>query len=217
MSGSLNAPAPLVLASASPRRRELLAQIGVHFRTEPADINETRVPGESPIAYVQRMAQEKAQAIARRLAQPAGTDNSAGVGIPVVLGADTSVVVDEVVLGKPVDERDALRMLGLLSGQVHQVISAVAVCRGQEMAQALSCSKVSFRELTDAEMLAYWRTGEPLGKAGAYAIQGLGAVFVAGIEGSYTGIVGLPVFETAALLRQFGVTTGLQVCEGGAR
>jgi len=215
MPGSLNTPSLLVLASASPRRRELLTQIGVRFRSEPADINETQAAGESPATYVQRMAREKADAIARRLTAPA--DSGTDAVMPVVLGADTSVVIDGVVLGKPADEQDALRMLGLLSGKVHQVMSAVAVCRGQAMAQALSCSAVRFRELTDVEMQAYWRSGEPLGKAGAYAIQGLGAMFVEGIEGSYTGIVGLPVFETAALLRQFGVTTGLQMSEGGAR
>lgn len=192
----------LVLASASPRRRELLRQMGVTFSVQVSDIDETQRVDESPVDYVQRMALEKACHVAGRLKQPAVS--------PVVLGADTIVVVQDRVLGKPTDRDDALRMLQLLSGRTHEVLSAVAVARGERLKAALSCTRVKFRKLVDAEMLAYWNTGEPRGKAGAYAVQGLGGMFVKRVEGSYTGVVGLPVFETAELLRQFGVPTGLQ-------
>ena len=189
-------PAPtreLVLASASPRRRELLAVLGVQYRVAPADIDETPRPDEQAAAYVQRMALEKARAGMRQ----------AGPGA-AVLGADTTVAVDGRILGKPVDRTDALRMLALLSGRTHQVHSGVALCAADSCHEALSSTDVTFREVTAAEAGDYWDTGEPADKAGAYGIQGLGSVFVSSIRGSYTGVVGLPLFETAQLLTSAG-------------
>jgi len=183
----------LVLASASPRRRELLAVLGVQYRVAPANIDETPRDGEPPGAYVQRMALEKARA---GLLQ-AGPD-------ALVLGADTTVAVDGDILGKPADRADAMRILGLLSGRTHQVYSAVALCDVDNCAGALSCTDVSFRKISTTEAVAYWNTGEPADKAGAYGIQGLGSVFVKAISGSYTGVVGLPLYETAELLTSAG-------------
>lgn len=183
----------LVLASASPRRRELLAILGVQYRVAPADIDETPLPDEAASRYVQRMALQKAQAGLRESGPAA-----------VVLGADTTVVVDGRILGKPLDRADALRMLAVLSGRAHQVYSAVAVCGAGGCHEALSSTEVTFREVSAAEAAAYWETGEPADKAGAYGIQGLGSVFVSRISGSYTGVVGLPLFETAQLLTSAG-------------
>lgn len=202
MSDTATTPISLVLASASPRRHALLGQMGVDFSVQAADIDETCGLGELPVAYVKRMAQEKAQHVIRQL-QQSGSD-------PVVLGADTIVLVRDEILGKPGNQQDALRMLQLLSGRAHDVFSAVAVGRNGRLETALSQTRVFFRRLTKSEMLTYWHSGEPDGKAGAYAIQGLGGMFVERMEGSYTGVVGLPVFETAALLQMFGVPTGLQ-------
>jgi len=202
MSDAVNLPELLVLASASPRRRELLAQMGVNFQVQVADIDEIPAPGEAPEDYVQRMAQEKAVNVITRL-QRTGSASA-------VLGADTIVVAQGRVLGKPQNRQDALRMLQLLSGRPHEVFSAVTVGRNSRLEAVLSRTVVVFRKLDDVEMLAYWRSGEPSGKAGAYAIQGLGGMFVERLEGSYTGVVGLPVFETAALLGRCGVPTGLQ-------
>lgn len=182
--------AQLVLASASPRRRELLAQIGVQFTVMVADIDETPWLNELADTYVARMALEKAQAVRRRLsvAQP-------------VLAADTSVVIDGDILGKPENRGDALSMLARLSGRTHQVYTALTLIdfKGQEH-QRLSVSQVTFRGLSEAERVAYWGTGEPTDKAGAYAIQGRAAVFVARLEGSFSGVMGLPLYETAQLL-----------------
>lgn len=183
----------LILASASPRRRELLAQIGVSFRCCPVDIDETPQPEESAQAYVERLALEKAE-VCRQLHPDA-----------VVLGSDTSVVVDGRILGKPVDEADAVRMLMLLSGRQHQVMTAVAVVDEQRQRVETVTTEVAFIELDEARCRAYWRTGEPCDKAGAYGIQGLGAVLVRGIEGSYSAVVGLPLMQAAALLQQFDI------------
>ena len=188
-------PVPrLVLASASPRRRELLAQIGVPHEVRAADVDERLLEGEAPAAGALRLAAAKARAVPAAL----------GTGRPV-LGADTIVVLDGVTLGKPRDREDALAMLARLSGRTHRVLSAVALATAQGVAQRLSDSAVRLRALTPAECVAYWETGEPADKAGAYAIQGRGAVFIAALEGSYSGVMGLPLFETAELLAAAGI------------
>lgn len=184
----------LILASSSPRRQELLTQIGVSFSVQVPAIDETPLAGEAPPAYVQRMAEEKARAV---LAQQ--TDDVC------VLAADTSVIVDGLILGKPADAADAKAMLLRLSGREHQVLSAIAVADQSRLNSHVVSCKVTFRTLTDAEIDAYWLTGEPRDKAGSYAIQGLGAVFVQAIHGSYSAVVGLPLAETAALLGEFAI------------
>ncbi|RMG28344.1 MAG: septum formation inhibitor Maf [Gammaproteobacteria bacterium] len=190
------ADAPVVvLASASPRRRELLHQIGVPFRQDVVAIDESPRPGEAPRAHVLRLARAKAEAVVA--AGRAG-------GLPV-LGADTVVVIDGEILGKPSDADQARAMLRRLSGRAHEVLTAVAVSDGRRRAEAVSVSRVYFRDLTEAEITAYWATGEPADKAGAYAIQGRGAVFVRRLEGSHSGVVGLPLYETARLLEAFGI------------
>jgi septum formation protein len=186
----------LILASASPRRRELLLQIGVAHVVQAAAVDERQLPGEDPAACAARLAVAKARAV--HAAAPARPD------LPV-LGADTLVVQDGVTLGKPRDRADALDMLLRLSGRTHRVISAVALLSAAGVATRLSDSEVRFRSLTPAECATYWDTGEPCDKAGAYAIQGLGAVFIAGLNGSYSGVMGLPLFETAQLLAAAGV------------
>lgn len=179
------------LASASPRRRELLACIGVDCEILPASVDESLRPEEDPRDYVRRLARTKAREAWRR--RPPQRQAP-------VLAADTAVVVGGTVLGKPADQADASRMLEMLSGRVHDVYTAVAVISEHGDNVALSRTQVSFRVLSPAEIAAYWRSGEPADKAGAYAIQGLGAIFVRRIRGSYSGVVGLPLFETAELL-----------------
>lgn len=186
----------LYLASGSPRRRELLGQIGVPFSTLPSVIDETPLANEAAIAYVQRLAWAKAQAGLASLAAP---------GAAVVLGADTSVVLDGRILGKPQDRADALAMLTALSGQTHEVLTAVALANSRRCEVRVVSSQVSFRPLSVTEIEAYWASGEPQDKAGSYAIQGLGAVFVAQLHGSFSAVVGLPLCETAALLADFGI------------
>ena len=186
-------PADLVLASASPRRRELLAQVGVRARVEVADIDESVRPDEQPAAYVRRLALGKARAVAAR----------AG-GLPV-LGADTSVVVDGVVLGKPADAPAAAAMLRQLSGRAHRVLTAVALYADGREDWRLSDTQVWFRDLDDGLIGRYVASGEPLDKAGGYGIQGLGGALVTRLEGSYTGVVGLPLAETIDLLQAFHV------------
>jgi len=186
--------AQIILASASPRRRELLRQIGISFRQQVAEIDETPRVDEPAEAYVTRLALEKARAVHAQL----GDDE-----VPV-LGADTAVVVDGRPLGKPRDAQHARELLGQLSGREHRVLSAVALVAGRE-AVCISDSRVRFRRLGGAEIDAYWRSGEPRDKAGAYAVQGLGAVFIERLEGSYSGVMGLPLFETARLLQDFGI------------
>jgi septum formation protein len=183
----------ILLASASPRRRELLAQIGVRHEVRPADVDETPLPGESPAAYVGRVATAKAQAV-----WP-----TAG-GVPV-LAADTAVVLGAELFGKPADQSEGVAMLRSLAGRTHEVLTAVAVCSAAGLAAALSVSEVTFRALSDEECLRYWATGEPRGKAGGYAIQGLAATFVTRLAGSYSGVMGLPLAETATLLADAGV------------
>ena len=184
------------LASASPRRRELLSQIGVAHEVCPVDIDESRLPGEAPRDFVRRLAVEKATRAWR--------DNAAAGGQPV-LAADTVVVLGDVVFGKPADPADAVDILGRLSGRTHDVLTAVACMQEGERDVRLSASQVSFRPISPAEREAYVATGEPMDKAGAYAIQGRAAVFVERLEGSYSGVMGLPLFETAALLHAFGL------------
>jgi septum formation protein len=183
----------LRLASVSPRRRELLTQIGVPHVVTGAHIDESALPNESPRAYVQRLARTKALAVWER-------DPS----LPV-LAADTTVVLDGVIFGKPQDRDDALRMLAALSGRTHEVLTAVALATRSGVTMRLSESRVTFRALTPAECAAYWDTGEPRDKAGAYAVQGLAAVFIESLAGSYSGVMGLPLFETAQLLQAAGV------------
>lgn len=186
----------IYLASASPRRRILLEQIGVRFDLISLDLEEDRLADEAPEAYVGRVALDKAragwQALDNRPARP-------------VLGADTAVVLDGDVLGKPQDQAHARAMLEALSGRTHEVLSAVAVVAGEREEVVVQTSRVSMRPIADAEIDAYWSSGEPKGKAGGYAVQGLGAVFIAYLQGSYSGVMGLPLFETAELLRQFDV------------
>ncbi|MGA8706862.1 MAG: Maf family protein [Steroidobacteraceae bacterium] len=185
----------LVLASASPRRSLLLAQIGVPHRIMPADIDERRHAGETVEECVRRLAEQKAQQVYARLREP----------VPPVLGADTAVVIDGEMLGKPRDREHALAMLARLSAREHAVISAVALAHGGAVNSRLSHSTVRFRALSAAECASYWDSGEPRDKAGGYAIQGLGAVFVQALQGSHSGVMGLPLFETAALLAAAGV------------
>ncbi len=183
----------LALASQSPRRRELLSQIGVAYRVVSVDVPEFPVDGESPEDYVIRLAEEKARAGALECSH-----------VPV-LGADTIVVHRGAILEKPKDRDDGLRMLRLLSGNRHQVYSAVSICFNGRQSTQLVVTDVDFRPLTDDEIQRYWDTGEPQDKAGCYAIQGLAAVFVENINGSYSGVVGLPLAETRALLAEFDV------------
>ncbi|MCJ1884920.1 Maf-like protein [Pseudomonas sp. LA21] len=186
----------LYLASSSPRRRELLTQIGLPFHIVPASIDETPQAGESAVAYVERLAREKALAGLHFLAQRADV---------CVLGADTAVVLDGRILGKPADRAEALAMLQALSGREHEVLTAVAVANRDRCEAKVVGSRVTFRSVSMEEAERYWDTGEPHDKAGGYAIQGLAAVFVSRVEGSYSAVVGLPLCETAALLADFSI------------
>jgi septum formation protein len=187
----------IYLASASPRRQELLRQIGVEFELCPVDVDEAPRAGESPAEYVRRVARDKALAAAGRL-------RAGGSPPRPVLAADTSVVLGDRILGKPADERDARGMLEALSGRTHCVLTAVCVDHAGASLEALSESRVRFAELNPGDIARYWATGEPADKAGAYGVQGRGAAFVSNISGSYSGIVGLPLFEVAAILRRIG-------------
>ncbi|MDQ7986314.1 Maf family protein [Pseudomonas sp. G34] len=186
----------LYLASASPRRRELLTQIGVAFVTRVQPIDETPQPAEAPAAYVERLALAKAQAVLATL-----DDRHAAV----VLGSDTAVVLDGRILGKPVDREDGLATLAALAGREHQVLTAVALVSATRAEARVVSSTVRFKPLTQAQLEAYWATGEPCDKAGSYGIQGLAAVFVSQMQGSYSAVVGLPLCETAELLAQFAI------------
>jgi len=183
----------LILASASPRRKELLDQIKVTYAVNPVDLDETPYANETPLDYVKRVAAEKSAACVAQV----------GTGVPV-LAADTAVVLDNLIMGKPKDRQNAIAMLTQLSGRTHQVYSAISL-RGREHWQAVSITDVTFKPLTEREMLAYWHSGEPADKAGGYAIQGMGGIFVASIKGSFSGVVGLPLFETAELLAKQGI------------
>ncbi|MBL1376715.1 Maf family protein [Zobellella iuensis] len=189
--------AVLYLASASPRRRELLALLELPFELVLPDVEERRLPHEAAADYVRRLARDKALAGAALAPRP----------LPVLAG-DTIVVVDGEVLEKPAHEADGLAMLRRLSGRRHQVMTAMALAHGGGCDGVLVTTEVSFRPLTEAEMARYWASGEPADKAGGYGIQGLGGRFVARIDGSYSAVVGLPLVETEALLRQAGVLSG---------
>lgn len=186
------------LASASPRRRQLLLQIGVPFQVLSVEVDESIEHVETPMAYVTRVAQAKAAA---------GRDRPRPDELPPrpVLAADTAVVIDGEILGKPNDRADAERMLALLAGRTHEVLTAVAFAAGERISSCVSRSEVTFREISPQEARDYWNTGEPKDKAGAYAIQGYGAVFVADLQGSYSGVMGLPLYETAQFLRSAGI------------
>ena len=189
----------LYLASQSPRRRELLTQIGVQHQVLSVSVEECRDKDESPLDYVRRLACEKSaagwQALETRELAPAP-----------VLGADTIVVCNGQVMEKPADEAHAIAMLRQLSGSVHQVFTAVAITCGEVQKAVVSKTDVTFTEISDVEASRYWQTGEPQDKAGGYGIQGAGALFVERIEGSYSGVVGLPLFETRQLLNEFDVS-----------
>jgi len=183
----------LILASASPRRSELLNQLGLAHSIKVADIDETPFTHESPADYVLRVANKKSLTIFQQ-----SPKNS------VILAADTAVVLDKKIMGKPENLEHAISMLTNLSGNTHQVYSSVSV-RGQKLQHIISISEVTFRHITEAEIKQYWDTGEPADKAGAYAIQGLASLFIESITGSFSGIMGLPLFETAQLLANEGI------------
>ncbi len=192
--------AQIVLASASPRRSELLEQIGVRFLVQTADVDETPLPDETPAALVKRLAIMKAEAVLKRRVD-------AGEHALPVLGADTLGILKGELLVKPRDFADARQMLRKMSGQQHEILTAVALATESGTQFVINRNLVRFRSVSDAEILAYWASGEPQDKAGAYAIQGLGAVFIERLEGSYSGVMGLPLFETAQLLS----TTGMKI------
>ena len=197
----------IYLASQSPRRAQLLEQIGVRFElllpdtSEDAESLEAVLPGEAPAKYVVRVTALKLDAAVARMQRR-------GLPAAPVLCSDTTVALGRTIYGKPASSPDAQRMLGELSGHTHRVLTAVAVQKGKNRAQVLSASKVTFSAMTSAQIRAYVATGEPMGKAGAYAVQGRAATYIAHISGSYSGIMGLPMFETAQLLRTLGIKLG---------
>jgi septum formation protein len=188
----------IYLASASPRRQELLRQMGVAFEVLPSHIDEVPQPQESARDYVLRVAHDKARAVA-------ATVRERGLPPHPVLGADTEVVLDGEVLGKPENEQHGKAMLRRLAGRTHEVLSGVALVHAGGERWALSESRVSFGDMSEAEIGAYWASGEPLGKAGGYAVQGCAAAFIRRIEGSYSGIVGLPLYELKQVFDQAGL------------
>lgn len=195
----------IYLASKSPRRRELLKQIGIHFelllireQAPRVDVDEVPMPSETAHAYVERVCKLKADAAL-------GVMRQRRLTLRPVLTADTTVALDGQIFGKPADQADARRMLSLLSGESHQVLTAVAVAVGNEVKQVLTTSFVTFAKLSEDDIKRYIDTGEPMDKAGAYAVQGLAAKFIVKLSGSYSGVMGLPLYETAVLLRQCGV------------
>ena len=216
----------LVLASASPRRRELLTQAGFSFRVHAAHIPEDPYPDEDPIAYVIRLAREKAQAVFDQLSAPearqpgtaADVCESPTVESLIVLGADTTVTLDNHILGKPEDAAAAARMLRLLSGRTHRVITGVAVVTAESTEVAAEVTAVRFLTLSDMEIADYVATGEPMDKAGAYAIQGRAARWIPRIEGDYFNVVGLPIALVSALLESLKpLATGIELPDAGRR
>ena len=189
-----DANATIYLASLSPRRQELLQQVGVCYELLPVNVDETPATGEKAADYVQRLALAKAQA---------GWSSLAGKNSLPVLGADTVVVANGTIMGKPGDRQQAIDMLQVLSGATHEVLTAVALVAERKLVR-LNTSRVIFRTVSLSECEAYWESGEPADKAGAYAIQGLGAAFITHLEGSYSGVMGLPLFETLEMLETFG-------------
>ncbi len=186
----------IYLASQSPRRRELLAQIGIYPKVVTVGIDECPHPNEAPAEYVIRLALEKANTAHSALNEDE---------MLPVLAADTSVVIDNKILGKPANCDHALAMMQQLSGRTHQVLTGVALVDNKKIRSRLSVSHVTFRLVNEGEALAYWNSGEPQDKAGGYAIQGTGALFISRLEGSYSGVMGLPLFETAELLRSVAI------------
>ncbi len=188
-------PTPLILASQSPRRKELLRAIGLTFTAVPADVDERPLPGEQPEPYVRRISQDKARVVAQKR------------GPGIVIAADTIVTLDNAILGKPVDAQDAARMLTALSGRVHEVITGLTVMDAEttKSETRAACTRVRFRTLDTARIEAYVRTGEPLDKAGAYGIQEKGALLVDRIEGCYFNVVGLPLSLLETVLADFGI------------
>lgn len=195
----------VILASASPRRRDLLDLIGIKHEVIPANIDESIRGGESPREHAERLAREKASAVAGR------DPNVIAIGDLVAVGADTIVLIDGKILGKPANSVDAGTMLRLLSGRVHTVVTAVAVARGGKVCSGVEEVSVKFRKLSDDEIDAYIATGEPMDKAGAYGIQGFGATIVERIEGDYFAVMGLPLVRLVSLLREVGVRYGFGV------
>jgi septum formation protein len=183
----------LLLASSSPRRRELLMQMGLQFEIVAASVDESLIPGEDPAAYVERLAKAKAHAGFRPEC--------------VVIGADTSVVVDNEILGKPCGQTEGVEMLLRLSNRVHQVVTSVAVYDGNQCLTETVRTAVIFRAIGESEAQAYWRTGEPRDKAGGYGIQGIGGIFARVIQGSYSAVVGLPIEQTESMLRSLNIDT----------
>jgi septum formation protein len=190
----MDLPPLLHLASGSPRRREILTALGLRFTFGSVDIDESPRPGESAENLVVRLAVGKV-----------GAATAARGHGEVVLGADTAVVLGEKIFGKPRSEADAVSMLLCLSGQTHEVLTGVAVVGGSRVRTAVSRTEVRFRDIDPAEAALYWQSGEPRDKAGAYAVQGIGGIFVSRLSGSYSGVVGLPVYETARLLSEAGI------------
>lgn len=192
-----NTNRPLYLASRSPRRQQLLQQIGVPFLLLDVEVDETPAPQEAAAAYVERIAVAKAHA-----GRAALTADDSGL----VLTADTAVIIDDQILGKPRDQAACMQMLARLSGRTHQVLTGVALAIASDTIwYQASLSHVTLRELDTHEMQAYWASGEPLDKAGGYAIQGLAALFITALQGSYSGVMGLPLYETAQLLQRAGL------------
>ena len=196
--GAPGAPARVVLASQSPRRRDLLTLVGVAHEVRPADVDESVRPGEAPDAYVRRLAVDKARTVAGALGDPAAA----------VLAADTTVVIDGEILGKPADAAEARAMVRRLSGRAHEVYTGMAAVRGARAADAVERVRVTFRALDDDEVAAYVATGEPMDKAGAYAIQGYGATIVERVDGDFFAVMGLSLVRVVALLRAVGVDYG---------
>lgn len=194
-SADMMKPARLILASASPRRQELLRNAGIPFQVQPADIPEDPLPGENAKDCAERLAREKALAVARQ--RPKGND--------AVLGADTVVVIDHQILGKPVDAFDAARMLRMLSGREHQVITGVCIINGSQSAVGSESTWVTMTEFSESDIADYVASGEPMDKAGAYAIQGIAARWIPRIEGDYSNVVGLPVARVYRMLREMGL------------
>ena len=188
----------LYLASKSPRRAEILQQLGISFQVLPVDVDETPLPHEAALDYVQRIAKCKAQAGWRVLQQQQ-------LSVLPLLSADTTVSLHGAILGKPVDQADAMQMLRQLSGTMHEVHTALAMMTAQGLYTALSSTRVFMKPLSEAELRSYVSSGEPMDKAGAYGIQGLASLFVQRIEGSYSGVMGLPIYETGELCRQAGI------------
>ena len=192
----------LILASASPRRKELLQQIGAEFEVHPVNMDESMLPGEDVLQHVQRLAKEKALAGYEQLSRQGDE--------PAVLAADTVVEIDGEALGKPESRRQAAAFLARLSGKTHRVHTAIALVTRDQISTAISSSEVAFMALSDEQIAAYVETGEPMDKAGAYAIQGIAGQFVVDLKGSYSGVMGLPLYETAQLFSACGIATIIQ-------